>query len=255
MLKTSRAIHANRGIEANYRRAIERLIREMTDSCVYWLRAGYKAAPPRMAQDAAPAKDMQRRMVELGQRWIDRFDEFAPKLATIYAERMFNATDRAFMSALKDAGWAVQFKMNPVMRDALAATIEENIALIKSIPQRYLLDVQGAVMRSYSAGRDLSTMVQEMQKIGGVSFRRASLIARDQSNKANATVNRARQMELGITEAIWLHSGGGKEPRVDHVKANGKRYNIAEGCKISGEFIHPGEMINCRCTSRPVLPF
>ena len=43
-------------------------------------------------------------------------------------------------------------------------------------------------------------------------------------------------------------------PRPDHVAANGKRYKIAEGCLISGEHIQPGEDINCRCTSRPVLP-
>ena len=85
--------------------------------------------------------------------------------------------------------------------------------------------------------------------------RRAELIARDQSNKANAVVNRARQMELGITEAIWMHSHAGKTPRPDHFKANGTVYKIAEGCKISGEYIQPGEEINCRCTSRPVLPF
>ena len=80
------------------------------------------------------------------------------------------------------------------------------------------------------------------------------LIARDQSNKANAVVSRARQLELGITDAIWMHSHAGKNPRKDHVAANGKRYKIAEGCLISGEYIQPGEEINCRCTSRPILP-
>ena len=109
-------------------------------------------------------------------------------------------------------------------------------------------------MRSYAAGRDLSTMVKELKQLYPAASHRAELIARDQSNKANAVVNRARQMELGITEAIWMHSHAGKNPRPDHVAANGKRYNIAEGCKISGEFIQPGEEINCRCTSRAILP-
>ena len=109
-------------------------------------------------------------------------------------------------------------------------------------------------MRSYSAGRDLATMVKELKTLYPAASHRAELIARDQSNKANAVVNRTRQMELGITEAIWMHSHAGKTPRPDHVAADGKRYKIAEGCLISGKYIQPGEEINCRCTSRPVLP-
>lgn len=258
--KTARAVHANRGIEAKYRKAIESMIADMAGSVEYWLAAGYRKAPPRMAglveqaQDASPADRIRKIMAELAKRWTDKFDEWAPKIVQAYAQGMFKATDSAMRSALKDAGWSVEFKMTPTMRDALNATINENITLIKSIPEQYLSKVEGAVMRSYGAGRDLATMTSDIKKIYPVTQRRAELIARDQSNKANAVVTRARQMELGITEAIWLHSHAGKEPRPDHVAANGKRYKIAEGCLISGEYLQPGQLINCRCVSRPVLP-
>jgi uncharacterized protein with gpF-like domain len=83
------------------------------------------------------------------------------------------------------------------------------------------------------------------------------LIARDQSNKANAVVTRARQLELGIAEAIWMHSHAGKEPRPTHVAMNGKRYKVSEGMWDSAEnrFVFPGELIKCSCTGRSVLPF
>jgi uncharacterized protein with gpF-like domain len=168
---------------------------------------------------------------------------------------MFKHSDSALRRSLKDAGWSVEFTMTPAMKDALNAKIQENIELIKSIPAEYLQEVQGSVMRSYSAGRDLSAMVKEINKIYPKAADRAVLIARDQSNKANAVVNRTRQMELGITEALWLHSSGGAHPRKDHVAASGKKYKIADGCLISGEYIFPGEKINCRCVSRAVLPF
>jgi len=157
--------------------------------------------------------------------------------------------------SLKAAGWAVEFTMTPVVRDAFTASLAENVGLIKSIPIQYHQQVEGIVMRSYSAGRDLHTMVKDLQTLYPKVQNRAVLIARDQSNKANAVVNRARQLQLGIVEAIWMHSHAGKEPRPDHVAANGKKYKIAEGCLISGEFIQPGSLINCRCTCRPVLPF
>ena len=111
----------------------------------------------------------------------------------------------------------------------------------------------GVILNSKSY-RDWETMVKELKTLYPAASHRAELIARDQSNKANAVVNRTRQMELGITEAIWMHSHAGKTPRPDHVAADGKRYKIAEGCLISGKYIQPGEEINCRCASRPVLP-
>ena len=272
--KTSRAVHANRGIEAAYRKALARQIAEMAGSIEYWLTAGYRANPPRIAELAqdrrigeharelqnyasrsGPAARMRPILDGLATRWTKRFDEWAPKISEAYLQGMFKASDSAFRQSLKDAGWSVEFKLTPPMRDAYNASLAENVGLIRSIPERYLQQVEGVVMRSYSAGRDLHTMVKELKQLYPAASGRAELIARDQSNKANAVVNRTRQMELGITEAIWIHSHAGKVPRPDHVAANGKRYKIAEGCKISGEFIQPGAEINCRCTSRPVLPF
>ncbi len=260
--KTVRAVNANRGIEAKYRKAMQRMIAEMHGSVEYWLTAAYRRAPPRMlavveqAQDAASPADRIRKILdELALRWIAKFDEYAPKIAEAYLQGMFKASDSSFRTALKDAGWTVEFKMTPAVRDAFNASLNENVGLIRSIPEKYLQQVEGVVMRSYSAGRDLETMVKDLKQLYPGASHRAELIARDQSNKANAVVNRARQMELGITEAIWMHSHAGKNPRLDHVAADGKRYKIAEGCKISGEFIQPGTEINCRCTSRAVLPF
>jgi len=260
--KTARSVHANRGVEVKYRKAMQRLIAEMHGSVEYWITAAYRKAPPRMlalvvqAQDAAgPSAKIKRILDELARRWVAKFEEWSPKIAEAYLQGMFKTTDSAMRQALKEAGWNVEFKMTPAIKDAFNASLEENVGLIRSIPGKYLQQVEGVVMRSYSAGRDLETMVKDLKQLYPGASHRAELIARDQSNKANAVVNRARQMELGITEAIWMHSHAGKIPRPDHVAANGKRYKIAEGCLISGEHIQPGTEINCRCTSRPVLPF
>lgn len=259
--KTAAAVHANRGVEARYRRDLQRLIAEMQGSVEYWLAAGYKKNPPLMAelvaQDAAPSKAMQRIVNGLAKRWIKKFSDAAPKIADSYLKSMYKTTDAAFQKSLKDAGWAVEFTMTPVVRDAFAASLEANVGLIKSIPEKYLQQVEGVVMRSYSTGRDLATMTKELRALYPITNRRAAFIALDQSNKANAVVQQARQLELGIKEAIWLHSGGGRHPRPEHVKAGKekRRFNIAEGCLIDGKKILPGQEINCRCVSRVILPF
>jgi SPP1 gp7 family putative phage head morphogenesis protein len=260
-IKTARPVHANRGIEAAYRRRIQSLVTEMAASYQYWIKAAMRENPPKMAavveaaEDASPSDKITRRVRELARRWQEKFDEEAPRIAASYVTKMFRATDSAMRASMKAAGWAVDFTMTPAVRDAFDASVAENVSLIKSIPSQYHTQVEGSVMRGYAAGRDLQAMTKDLRALYPKASKRVTLIARDQSNKANAVVNRARQLELGITEAIWMHSSAGKEPRPDHVAANGKKYKIAEGCKISGEYIQPGQMINCRCTSRPVLPF
>lgn len=258
--KTARAVHANRGIEAKYRKTLNLLIEEMADSVEFWLSAAYKKAPPRMAklisvaQDASPSAKIRYILDNLAIRWIKKFDILAPKIAERFCSSMFSSTDASFKKSLKDAGWAVDFDMTPAMKDALNASIEGNVGLIKSIPDYYFTSVEEIVMRSYSTGRDLETMTKDLKKLYPAASHRAELIARDQSNKANSVVIQARRMEIGITEAVWMHSHAGKTPRQDHLSANGKRFKVSEGCLISGEYIQPGWMINCRCTSRSVLP-
>jgi len=265
--KVARSVAANRGIEARYRRELRQMIAEMHGSVQYWLTAAYRKDPPLMAADASkpiqqyasstgPVARMCKALAGLQARWLTKFDEMAPQIAEAYLKGMFKASDSAMRQALKDAGWSVEFKMTREVRQAFQASLAENVGLIKSIPEQYLQQVEGVVMRSYTAGRDLETMVKDLQALYPKVGNRAVLIARDQSNKANGVVTRTRWKELGITDAIWMHSHAGKVPRPDHVAANGKRYKIDEGCKISGEFVFPGETkINCRCTGRPILPF
>lgn len=257
--KTARAVRPNKGVEAAYRRALDRLVAEMARSFEYWIEAAYKANPPRMeiAQDALPSQSLSKLIADLSKRWIRRFDDMAIKIAERFAESGRKATDASFRAALKDAGWTVKFQVTPVMRDAMSATIAENVALIKSIPQQYALDVEGIVMRGFTAGRDLKTISDDLQKRHGVTKRRAALISRDQSNKLTATVTQARRVELGLFEAEWVHSGGGKEPRHSHVQAgkNKLRFDVRKGAYLDGEWLLPGQAINCRCSSKTILPF
>ncbi len=229
----------------------------MADDYQKELAAAYEEEPPAMAvlaKDATPSERVNKRLGELGRRWDQRFNRMSETIAREFVTSMFATSQNAMRRSLAKAGWTVKFTMTPAVRDAFEASLEENVGLIRSIPAKYHEQVAGIVNRSYTAGRDLATMTKDIRSRYKVTKDRAVLIARDQSNKSNAVVNRARQLELGITRAVWQHSHAGKEPRPGHVAANGREYSIAKGCRIDGEFIQPGELINCRCTSRPVLP-
>lgn len=254
--KVLRPVHPNAAIEARYKRDLVRLVREMHVSCDYWLKAAYRNNPPRIAEDAVPADVLRIAMNRLVTRWLARFDETAQRLAEYFAKSVHDRSDTQLRKILKDGGWTVKFNMTPAMRDIFEATVNQNVALIKSIPAQYLGDVEAMVQRSVQSGRDLQQLTEDLTKRFNVTRKRAELIARDQNNKATSAFNRVRMQELHIEKAIWMHSHAGKEPRPTHVKMNGKEYDVAKGMwdPAEGEYIQPGQLINCRCTSRAVLP-
>ncbi len=210
-----------------------------------------------MALDDSPARALSASVRSLRRRWESNFTRLSQDLARYFAKSVARRTDIALQSALKRGGFAVEFKMTRAMNDVLQATVQENVSLIKSIPQQFFIQVEGDVMRSVQAGRDLSTLSQALHRQYGVTKRRASLISRDQNNKATAQLTRVRYQELGIERARWLHSGGGKTQRPSHVKASHDRvtYDVSEGWfdPAVKQFIWPGMLINCRCVAVPVL--
>jgi SPP1 gp7 family putative phage head morphogenesis protein len=249
-------VRPNVGIEVAYRKKLQALIAEMDNSVVYWLRAAYRANEPVMAQDRTPADELRDAIRKLAKRWQKNFDEAAPALAEYFAKSVAARSSGALKAILKKAGFAVEFKMTRAMRDIMAATVSQQVSLIKSIPSRYFTNIEGLVMRSVQTGRDLGQLTKDLQEQFGVTHRRAAFIARDQNNKATASMTRARQDELGLNEAIWVHSGGGKHPRPTHVAMHGKKYDVNKGMWDSAvnRWIFPGEEINCRCISRSIIP-
>lgn len=256
------AIHPNAGLSAKYERYLDQLIERMQKSLTYFLRAGYRKTPPRLAQDASPAVEFIWELRRLGRRWQARFDEAAVKLGEWFSRTVFQRSDAALKQILKEAGWTVEFRQTANVTDTLRATIGNQVNLIRSIGTQHLTDVAGMVLRSVQSGGDLEGLTKGLELAYGVTRRRVSLIARDQNNKATATITRVRQQELGITKARWVHTAAGKEPRPHHVafskgEFGGPIYVVAEGAPgmaDNGGYSHPGWEINCRCISRSIIP-
>lgn len=216
--------------------------------------ACYRERPPEMAADVSPARTLRELIRRLSRRWISRFDEAAPDLAAYFAQRVSKRSDANLKAILKKSGISVAFKATAAQNDVMQSIVGENVSLIRSIAQEHLTQVEGLVMRSVQKGGDMGELRVELQARYGITKRRASLIARDQNHKATAALNRVRQEELGITEAIWLHSHGGRHPRPEHLAFDGHRYEVSKGAFLEGKWTWPGVEINCRCVSRSILP-
>lgn len=255
--KTLRPIHPSAAIQARYSKQLQSLIKEMSASVEHWIKATYRRHLPSIAQDDA-ADDLRKSMEDLKDQWFAKFDLLAKNLAAYFATATAERSTTTLKRYLREGGFTVKFQMTPAMQDIVDATVHQNVALIKSIPQQYLEQVEGIVMRGVQTGRDMGYITEELQKRYGITKRRAAFIARDQTEKATAAFNRARQLEVGISEAVWVHSGGGKHPRPSHKKAGREKvvFSVADGWLDPevGHKIQPGELINCRCVSRSILP-
>lgn len=223
--------------------------------------ATLRAAPPvgGLASDAAnPSVALKRTLDKWGRKWQSNFNTLSTELARKFAARSFAVTDKQFMGALKSAGFAVEFKPTPASLEAYHAVVGENVNLIRNLGRETLDGIQGAVWASVRAGHDMGELSTTLHDKFGMNWRRAALVARDQNNKAKASIEAARRKELGIKEAIWMHSGGGVTPRPSHVKAGADkvRYDVTKGWydPDAKKWIWPGTEINCRCTSRAVVP-
>lgn len=249
-------VRPNAGLTETYQRKLDRLILAMSRDVLRRVRAQWRVNPPEMATDESSPAALRALFARLAREWTRRFDDFAQSAGRKFGVDAAASADRVFAAQLRKAGFTVKFTMTPAANEIMQATIGEQVGLIKSIPAEYLVDVQGAVMRSVQVGRDLASLTQEIEAKYGIAHRRAAFIARDQNNKATASITKARQLELGITEAIWLHSAGGKVPRPTHVANSGRRYNIAEGWldPAIDRRIWPGTEINCRCVSKAIIP-
>lgn len=246
------------GIEAWYRAQLDAVLREMNDSLVLHIGAAWKRDEPSIgfAADASPTVALRRALAKWGGLWTQKINDLSDTLSKKFALKNYRYTDASMREAFRKAGFSVKFKPTVASVEAYRTVAAENVNLIKSIPQQYLKDVQTSVWSSVMVGGDQYTLAKKIDANYRVGRRRAALIARDQNNKAKAVMENTRRRELGITEAVWLHSHAGITPRPTHVAMHGKTYKTADGMYDSdeGKNVWPGELINCRCSSKPIIP-
>lgn len=145
------------------------------------------------------------------------------------------------------------------LQDYIKAAAFQNSQLIKSLPSRYLEQVQNIVVGNMRNGMRPSYIEQQLVKEFGVSQRRAKLIARDQHSKIQGDMNRIRQTKSGLKYFRWLTSHDDRVRHAHNVAGNkvtkyGKGvYSWDDLPIVDGVPTFPGQPIQCRCVSVPVL--
>jgi len=258
---TGKPLTYSAAVMQRYEKALTKLIEQMTNAYRREMRAVFREVPT-IAQDASLPSQANIRLNKLSERFYRLFSRRAPTIV----DRMFNQVDKDSASnlqmSLKELSGGITLKteaMPAALREAVKAATAENVALIKSIPEQFHTQIQGAVMRSMQpGGNGLQDVYEALSKRKDITKNRAKLISHDQVRKITTAMNTERAKSLGVKKFEWRHSGGSAEPRKEHVAMNGKVFSYDEPPVIdsrTGERGFPGQLINCKCFAIPVVEF
>ena len=177
--------------------------------------------------------------------------EQARRVAADFVGNADRENRRRFYSAMEDAaGIDLQSVLNNEgLENTLAATTRENVNLIKSIPAQYLKDIESIVFTETVKGSNAGSMIKQISEKGGVSERRAKLIARDQTSKFNAALTQKRSENLGVEEYVW-RTAEDDRVRPTHAANNGKTFRWDSPPPKTG---HPSDDVQCRCYAESIL--
>lgn len=244
---------------------LDRLIDEMiaaTKGDVRELQRRFPTGDSAVGMDG-PSLAAQARMLTnaLRRRFQAAFAKRARPMAEKLAREVETSNTVQMRASLRELSSQITLKVPPLapdIREVVEAGIVQNVELIKSIPDEYFLRIQGDIMRSIQQGDGTAGILRSVEEAGGITKRRARIIARDQTSKATSALNVARFRKLGVKRFRWQHSGGGKEPRKLHIEMSGKIFDMDKPPVIderTGERGFPGQAINCRCAMAPVVEF
>lgn len=246
-----------------YRIELDRLINTMEHFYRRELIALFKEVPPVITMDASTASQSRILLNSLQSRFAKFFRDRSNDLA----KNIFNRVDRAssanLSESLKQLSGGLTIKtpdMPAALKEAMTASVAENVSLIKSIPQQFHRQIEGVVMRSMqTGGNGINDVIKGLERYKGVTSRRARNIARDQVRKITSDCNNYRAQSVGIKKFEWVHSGASKEPRPYHKNVlNGQIFRYDDPPVIdpnTGERGLPGRLCNCGCFARPIVDF
>jgi SPP1 gp7 family putative phage head morphogenesis protein len=146
------------------------------------------------------------------------------------------------------------------------AFVIQNTALIAKVSEEITANVSRIVLDKTIQGARWESIVNAVEKgldgKAGVfkSVRnRAKLIARDQTNKMNGQLTRARQENLGVKLYRW-RAVNDNRTRPSHADRDGKIFSWSGNVTVKGKTfsetpdgLTPGEDINCRCVAEAVI--
>lgn len=169
-------------------------------------------------------------------------------------EKVNKANARAVANNAKTMSQIMQAELlNGDIGRVAMALMNEQVALIKSIPLEAGERAQKLALESFTTGARADEIAKELMRTTEVTESRATLIAVTETARANASISQARALNAGASGYIWRTTMDGAE-RESHAKMNGKYVEYKNPPHLSdGTTGHAGTFPNCRCYQDPVF--
>ncbi|MDT8894193.1 minor capsid protein [Halomonas sp. I1] len=168
---------------------------------------------------------------------------------TEFGERVSRFNLRQFVKLVRRVYGEPYSKAEPDLDKLMRAWELENLKLIRSIPERYVDDLQGVIIRAINEGQSATDLRDTIRATYDKPVNRAQLIANDQISKLNAQITKYRQQAIGIDEYYWRGVLDWRE-RAHHRRREREAFKWSKPPRDG----HPGQPIHCRCWASPKWP-
>lgn len=250
--KIGRGIEPPRSVEASYYRALKGIVRELQNQVMSQLIPLLSIVEDQyLADSPGSVKQYLNGVISS----IEQVPVIAERTQARIAKRMAESTESFNRNLfIREINQAVGVSMREVIkRDGVDIYVEQsvndNIGLIKTIPEEYHQRLRKVVNDGIDSGNDAFSIRKQILDLGYSTEKRARFIARDQVAKLNAAVTQARQTKVGVTHYFWRTSRD-ERVRPSHEEKEGNRYAWSDPPSDTG---HPGQDYQCRCSAEPDL--
>lgn len=139
------------------------------------------------------------------------------------------------------------------LEDYLDQASLRNAGLIRGMADDILKRVATETTNALISGESAAALQARLKRQLEIGDSRARLIARDQTSKLTADLNRIRHQQAGIEKYIWRTSAD-ERVRPRHRDLEGRVYAYGEPTGAE-EGLPPGQPIQCRCIAQAVVEF
>ena len=196
--------------------------------------------PPAITADRTPSQ-----MAAIMDRLFRRADEtliYQTEKLGRWVTRVGQWHGQKTISAVKSA---VGVDIEPFMRLSQIATplnesIQANVSLIRGLTARARARAENIIWQGFVQRKPRSWVAAELAKALKITKKHAAFIARDQTEKLNASLTQIRNQQLGIERYRWITRRDDKV-RPLHRRRHGKVFSWDRPPSDG----HPGQPINC----------
>lgn len=132
--------------------------------------------------------------------------------------------------------------------------MSRQVNYITSLPTEAAQRVHELSLEARTGGKRFDEVAEEIARSGEVTAARATLIARTECARTGSLLTETRAQAIGATHYVWRTSQD-SHVRISHKQMEGKVLEIGNPPLLSdGTRTAPGQIYNCRCTAKIVLP-